>query len=41
MVFTSTMGIPCAYKLKEIENSKRALGINNNMINGIWIGDAT
>ena len=29
MVFTSTMIIPCAPKLKEIENSKRALGIND------------
>ena len=27
-VFTSTMGIPCAHKLKEIDNSKCALGIN-------------
>ena len=29
MVFTSTMSIPCAQKLKEIENSKRALGIHD------------
>ena len=29
MVFTSTMGIPCAHKLKEIENSKRTWGIND------------
>ena len=29
MVFTSTMVILCAHNLKEIENSKRALGIND------------
>ena len=29
MVFTSTTGIPCAHKLKEIEISKRALVIND------------
>ena len=29
MVFTSTMDIPCAHKLKETDNSKRALGIND------------
>ena len=29
MVFTSTMGIPCAHKLKEIENRKRTFDIND------------
>ena len=29
MVFTSTMGIPCTHNLKEMENSKRALDIND------------
>ena len=29
MVFTTTMGISCAHKIKAIENIKRAWGIND------------
>ena len=41
MVFTSTMGIPCAHKLKKIENSGSTLTKMISMSNGTLIGDTT